>query len=240
MNTSLIAYSVDGAPYEGVLVYDGSITTKRPAVLLAPDWMGVGDLSVSHALRFAKIGYVVFVADMYGIGRRPTNQDEAAALAGPLKDDIAEARRRALGALNALRSAGANLITAALPAAVGFCFGGANVLELCRAGTELSAAISIHGDLGAHEPAAPGAIRPPVLVIHGAADPIAPEAQRHAFEAEMDAAGARWSMMIFGGAVHSFTDPGADVDGMAKYDADAARWAFRLTEQFLEDAFGIA
>jgi dienelactone hydrolase len=53
----------------------------------------------------------------------------------------------------------------------------------------------------------------------------------------MDAAGARWSMMIFGGAVHSFTDPSAAVEGIAKYDAHAARWAFRLTEQFLEDAF---
>jgi dienelactone hydrolase len=172
MKTSLIAYSVNGAPYEGVLVYDGSVTALRPALLLAPDWMGVSDLSVSHALHLAATGYVVFVADMYGTGRRPKNPDKAAALAGPLKDDIAEARRRARGALEALRSASRHLIAAAPPAAIGFCFGGANVLELCRAGTDLSAAISIHGDLGAREPAAPGAIRSPVLVIHGAADQL--------------------------------------------------------------------
>ena len=42
----------------------------------------------------AREGYVAFVADMYGEGLRPKDFGEAAALANPLREDPAEARRR--------------------------------------------------------------------------------------------------------------------------------------------------
>ncbi|MBW4092643.1 MAG: dienelactone hydrolase family protein [Proteobacteria bacterium] len=239
MKSISIAYSVNDAPYEGALIYNDAVAHARPGVLLAPDWMGVSDQAVAHAQRIAEAGYVVFVADMYGLGRRPTNRDEAAALAAPLKDDVAESCRRSLGALEALRTLGRHHspIADVAPAGVGFCFGGGNVLDLCRAGVELTAAVSIHGELVARDPVHASGISAPLLVLHGAADPVSPDTQRIAFEAEMNAAGAHWSMMIFGGAVHSFTDPKADVAGIAKYEPNAARWAFRLTDQFLEEAF---
>ncbi len=46
-----------------------------------------------------------------------------------------------------------------------------------------------------------------MLAVHGAADPIAPKAERDAFEAEMTEAGARWALLTFGDVVHAFTDP---------------------------------
>ena len=54
-----------------------------------------------------------------------------------------------------------------------------------------------------------GDIKAAVLAVHGAADPIAPKAERDAFEAEMTNAGARWALLTFGDVLHAFTDPAA-------------------------------
>ena len=62
-------------------------------------------------------------------------------------------------------------------AAVGFCFGGGNVLELYRDGADIAAAVSIHGDLKTASAAKKGAVKAKLLVAHGAPDPVAPKAE---------------------------------------------------------------
>ena len=49
----------------------------------------------------------------------------------------------------------------------------------------------------------------------GSEDPMIPAAQRSEFEAEMRAGGVDWQMNLYGGAVHSFTNPNAGEAGMA-------------------------
>ena len=58
----------------------------------------------------------------------------------------------------------------------------------------------MHGTLTTPQPAKRGDIKAAVLAVHGAADPISPKAERDAFEAEMEAAGARWALVTFGWA----------------------------------------
>ena len=36
-----VPYEVNGRQFEGKLVYDDSVKTKRPAVYMQPDWKGV-------------------------------------------------------------------------------------------------------------------------------------------------------------------------------------------------------
>ena len=144
--------------------------------------------------------------------------------------------RRCLEALTA-EAARRRLGDAAKRAAIGFCFGGGNVLELARTGADIRAAISLHGDLTSPLPASPGAVKAALLVLHGARDPIAPKAERDAFEAEMDAAGCAWRMMTFGGLVHSFCEEDADMPGVAMYDAAAARVSYGMIASFLAEAF---
>jgi dienelactone hydrolase len=69
------------------------------------------------------------------------------------------------------------------------CFGGLNVLDLARSGADVQAVVSMHGTLTTPQPANKGDIKTAVLAVHGAADPIAPKAERDAFEAEMTSAG---------------------------------------------------
>ncbi|MGH7247520.1 MAG: dienelactone hydrolase family protein, partial [Pseudomonadota bacterium] len=122
-------------------------------------------------------------------------------------------------------------------AAVGFCFGGGNVLELARDGAEIAAAVSIHGDLKTALPARKGVVKAKLLVAHGASDPVAPKADRDAFESEMDAAGAKWQMLVFSGIYHAYTDQGLDVPGVSGWDEPATRQTYALTHQFVADAF---
>ena len=74
-------------------------------------------------------------------------------------------------------------------------------------------------------------------VLHGAADPVSPKSDRDAFEAEMDAAGARWYQLVFGRVVHSYTDPHANSLPVSKYDEAATRHSYTLAHAFIEDAF---
>jgi dienelactone hydrolase len=110
-------------------------------------------------------------------------------------------------------------------------------LELARDGADIAAAVSIHGDLKTALQARKGAVKAALLVAHGAPDPVAPKVDRDAFEAEMDAAGAKWQMVLFSGVLHAFTDQGADAPGVAAWDEPAARQTYALMHQFLTDAF---
>ena len=95
----------------------------------------------------------------------------------------------------------------------------------------------MHGSLSTPQPAKSGDIKAAVLAVHGAADPIAPKAERDAFEAEMTAAGARWALLTFGGVVHAFTDPQENNPGVAVYNEPATRHGYALAHAFIVDAF---
>jgi dienelactone hydrolase len=238
MRTERIKYPMGALTAEGALIYDENVSGKRPAVLLAPNWMGVTDNAVQRGELVAENRYVLFVADMYGADTRPADFGEAAALANPLRADAIEQRSRVKAAFETMiAQAKKRSLIDDRRAAVGFCFGGGNVLELARDGVDLAAAVSIHGDLKTALPAGKGTIKAALLVAHGALDPVAPKADRDAFEAEMNAAGAKWQMVIFSRVLHAYTDQGADIPGVAAWDEPATRQTYALTHQFLADAF---
>ena len=237
MRAEIIKYRMGSLTAEGALVYDESVSARRPAVLMAPNWMGMTDKAIERGRLIAGDRYVVLVADMYGQGTRPADFGDAAQLANPLRANAAEARARIRAALDTLVAEGNKRgLIDERRAAVGFCFGGGNVLELARDGADIAAAISIHGDLKTAAPAGKGAIKAKLLVVHGAPDPVVPKADRDAFEAEMDAAGAKWQMLVFSGIYHAYTDQGFDVPGVAGWDEPATRQTYAATHQFIADA----
>ncbi len=64
-------------------------------------------------------------------------------------------------------------------------------------------------------PAKTGDIKAAICVMHGANDPVVPKKDRDIFEAEMEGAGAKWQMLVFGGLLHSFCEAESDVPGIA-------------------------
>jgi dienelactone hydrolase len=238
MKVEKIKYPMGALTAQGALIYDESVSGRRPALLMAPNWMGLTDLAIERGKLVAGDRYVVFVADMYGQGARPADFGEAAALANPLRENAAEQRRRIRAAYDAMiAEADKRGLIDHRRAAVGFCFGGGNVLELARDGADLAAAVSIHGDLKTAQAAKQGAVKAKLLVTHGAPDPVAPKADRDAFEHEMDAAGAYWQMLVFAGVLHAYTDQGMDAPGVSGWHEPACRQTYTLTHQFIADAF---
>jgi dienelactone hydrolase len=238
MHVEQVNYEVAGRKYVGAVVYDETITRPRPALLMCPNWMGMRQQAIDRAALLAQDRYVVFATDMYGEGIRPKDFGAAAALANPLREDPTEAKRRVRGAYDTFVRLGRQRgLINDHRAAVGFCFGGGNVLDLARDGADLNAVVAIHSDLKTKAPAQPGDIKAALLVIHGAPDPVTPKADRDAFEAEMDAAGAKWQMLVFSGILHAYTDEESNVASVAMYDESASRQTYALTHAFLADAF---
>jgi dienelactone hydrolase len=234
-----VQYSVSGLDCRGELVYDDTVKTRRPLLLVAPNWLGVNKGVVERAKTLAGDRYVAFVADMYGEGHGPKGTESPMEFLAPLIGDAGETRRRISAAFDTMtKEAGERgLGDVKRRAALGYCFGGSNVIDLARAGAEAQAVVSVHGVLATPMPAKRGDIKAAVLVLHGAADPVSPKAHRDMFEAEMDAAGARWYQLIFGGVAHSYTDVGANNPPVAVYDEPATRHGQTLTHAFIEDAF---
>ena len=234
-----VGYEVDGKKFEGVLVYDDSVKSRRPAVLMSPDWLGVSAKSLEQAKVVAAKRYVVFVADMYGVGSAPKNPQEAGPASGAIRKDVTLTRARIHKALDAFL-AEANkekLIDAKKLAAIGFCFGGGNVLELARDGTALKAVVTFHGDLTTSQVEGPGKIKARILALHGADDPLVPKAARDKFEEEMKAAKVDYQVVAFGNTVHSFTDPTAHFPPAAVYNEKSAKLAYAMMRDFLSQSF---
>ena len=51
-----------------MLVYDDTVTERRPALFMQPDWLGVCDHSADMAAQAGGSDFVVMVADMFGKG----------------------------------------------------------------------------------------------------------------------------------------------------------------------------
>lgn len=240
-----VEYTQDTVTLQGVLVADpaggkagAGGKVGRPGILLFSDWMGVSDEARSKAESIARLGYVVLVADIYGKGKNPKDQKEAGALAGIYKSDRALMRQRAEAGLRQLL-AEPGVDTTRL-AAMGYCFGGTVALELARTGAPLDGVVSVHGNLDTPDPAMAKNIKGRVLVLHGADDPFVPPEQVRNFQDEMRGAGADWSMVYYGGAVHSFTNPkaGNDPSKGAAYNAAADARASEALKGFYADVFG--
>lgn len=238
MKTETITYPAGSVTAKSTLIYDDKFAGARPGVLVFPEWWGVTAHARKRGEMLARLGYVALVADLYGDAKTVDTADEAGKLAGPLKGgDRAEMRTRAAAALEQLRThpkVDDNKI-----AAIGFCFGGTTALELARSGTSLEGIVSFHGGLDAGTAAAPSVIKPKVLVLHGADDPMVPPEQVKAFEDEMRAAKADWQFTAYSGAQHAFTNKDADrhhIPGVA-YNAEADARSWQAMKDFFAEIF---
>jgi len=220
-------YRQGGATLAGQVVYDDSSTAARPGVVIFHQWKGPTDYELGRARQLAELGYVAFVADIYGKGVRPTDPKQAGAEAGKFRSDRALLRARTAAALDALKAQ--PFVDKTRVAAIGYCFGGGAALELARSGAPLSGIVSFHGSLDTPNPADAKNIKEPLLILHGADDPFVTPAVVAAFKKEMDDAHVKYEFIAYPGAVHGFTMKEAGDDpskGMAyNAKADAESWA---------------
>jgi dienelactone hydrolase len=222
---------------EGFLAYDDSITGPRPGVLLVHDWTGLQDYAKDRAKMIAGLGYVAFAADIYGKGVRPTDPKDCADQAGKYKNDLPLLRRRVSAGLNELKRQ-KNVDPDKL-AAIGFCFGGTSVLELARSGADVKGVVTFHGGLSTTMPAAPGAVKAKLLILHGGDDPFVKPAEVEGFKKEMADAKADMKFIAYPGAVHSFTkkEAGSDPSKGQAYNEKADKESWAEMKKFFNEIF---
>jgi dienelactone hydrolase len=234
-----IQYQSGNTTGHGALVWNDKVGGNRPLLLVMPNWLGVTDIAIKRAAKMAGDKYVAFVADMYGNGKTSAGPPESGELMMAVRADRVEGRKRVTAALSTLVSEAdkRGIGDSSKKAAVGFCFGGGNVLELARTGADVAAVVCLHGDLVTTMPAKKGDIKAAVFVIHGSKDPVAPKKDRDALEEELDASGANWQTLDFGGRLHSFSEEETMMAGVAEYHAGAAQQTYRILDDFIQDAF---
>ena len=237
IQTKTIEYKQGDVTLEGVLVWDDALKGARPGVLVVHQWMGLTDYEKHRAEQLAGLGYVAFCADIYGQGVHPKDTKEAGNEAGKYKSDRALLRQRVNAALTELKSS--KLVDTKRIAAIGYCFGGTAVIELARSGAELNGIVSFHGGLDSPTPADGKNIKCKVLICHGADDPFVKATDLAAFEEEMRTANVDWTLIKFGGAVHSFTQPlaGNDNSKGAAYNEKADRRSWAAMKLFFTGIF---
>lgn len=219
-----VSYEVNGKAFEGYYV---SPSPNAPLILLIHDWDGLTDYEVKRAHMLADLGYAVFVADLFGAGVRPTELNDKQQLTGDLYKDRDKMSTRLRGALETAKSRGANIHNAV---AMGYCFGGAAVLELARSGANLKGFVTFHGGLSTPAGQDYSKTKGQLLILHGTADQSITMADFAKLANELEVQGIPHEMITYGGAPHAFTVFGTD---QYREDADKKSWD-RFT-QFLDD-----
>ncbi|MFC1489265.1 dienelactone hydrolase family protein [Thermodesulfobacteriota bacterium] len=219
-----VTYQVNGQPYEGYYI---SPSRQAPFVLLIHDWDGLTDYEVRRANMLADLGYAVFALDLFGAGVRPTEVKDRRQHTGELYKNREKMRALMKGALDAANDRGAVIENAV---AVGYCFGGAAVLELARSGADLKGFATFHGGLKTPEGQDYTKARGKLLIMHGSADTAITMEQFADLAKELESAGVAHEMITYGGAQHAFT-----VLGGNRYQETADKKSWKRFTEFLSD-----
>jgi dienelactone hydrolase len=238
--TKSVRYEQGGVKLEGFLAYDDSAKGRRPGVLVIPEWWGLTDFVKGRAEQLAGMGYVAFAADMYGAGVTTTDPKKAGELAGQFYGKPLMAERAQAG-LDQLVKTG--FVDPEKLAAVGFCFGGAACQALAYSGAPLAGIVSFHGSLIPASPEMAAKNKAKFLICHGAIDPFTKPEAVEAFKRSLDDGHIDYQFISYAGAIHAFTNPGADamraatgLDGIG-YNEAAARRSWQHMKLFFDEIF---
>jgi dienelactone hydrolase len=236
-----VTYRDGETTMKGFVVYDTARSGKRPGIVVVHEWWGITKHMHDETRRLARQGYTAFIADMYGNAKKADTPDGAAALSSAVMQDprVMEARFKAARDELAKQPT----VDRARIGAVGYCFGGAVVLNMARTGADLAGVVGFHASLGLNTPApAPGTVKAKILVLNGADDPFVKKEEYAALKADMDAARADYRVIEYPGAVHAFTNPEATALGKKfnlplRYDAKVNQEAEAEASKFFTAIF---
>jgi dienelactone hydrolase len=230
-NTTAIpsaSFTEAGQTFEPKLILPKKFDKALSLVIVVHEWWGANDYAELRGQMLADEGYAALVVDLYGNHQQANTPDEAMKLAGPFyqNPDMGVSRLNQY-----LQKIATNPhIDPKQIFAIGYCFGGTQVLNWARSGVNLKGVVSFHGGLTTTLKTA-SELQPKILVLNGAADPMVPAKDIKAFKAEMKQAKAKLKFINYPNALHAFTNPKATEVGKqfkmpVAYNAaaDAASW----------------
>ncbi len=219
-----VNYQVNGEAFEGYFI---SPSADAPLVLLIHDWDGLGDYEIKRAQMLAEKGYAVFAGDMFGKGIRPMEMEDRKKLTGALYQDRTRMRALLNGAFAAAQAQGGNVKNAV---AMGYCFGGAVVLEFARSGADLKGFVTFHGGLATPEGQDHSQTKGKLLILHGTADTSVTMEHFSALALELEQNKVSHEMITYSGAPHAFS-----VFGSERYRKDADEKSWKRFVEYLQE-----
>lgn len=222
-----ISYNIEGKPFEGYFI---APAPKAPFILLIHDWDGLTEYEVKRAKMLADLGYAVFAVDLFGAGVRPTELTDKRRITDGLYADRETMRKRLYAGLKTAESLGADTKNAV---AMGYCFGGAAVLELARSGANLKGFVTFHGGLVTPAGEDYSKAQGKFLILHGTADTNVTIDDFANLAKALEANGINHEMTTYSGAPHAFT-----VFGANSYREDADKKSWRRFTEFLGETLG--
>src|SRR3569833_2106459 len=232
MHTKDIAYQGGGKTLNGYLA-DGSNGKKTAGILICHQGGGLRDHEKDRARMLAELGYVAFACDMYGAVAQTMEQ------AGPLMFELSTNpalwQARVQAGIDTLK-AQANVDAARL-AAIGFCFGGGTMIQMCRWATEMKWLVGFHPGMQGLPEKDERTVVTKLMLCAGQQDPLLPPAARERFLKLMADANADAQLITYARAGHSFTDKTVAQFNMPNFeyhaDTDRRSWA-AMRDQYAE------
>lgn len=244
-----ITYTADGVTMNGYIVYDENNIGKRPAILVVHEWWGLTGYPKYRARELAKLGYIAMAVDIYGNGKIADNPDSAGKFALTFYQNPIKAKTRLDAAVATIKTY--NQVDTANIGAIGYCFGGSLLLNSVRLGdADLKGVVcfhgspigSFHGNPSGGTPLKKELLKSKILICHGANDSYVAQKDVDRFKKQMDSIGASYTVKVYPGATHAFTNPQATELGK-KFNlpiayngaADTASWKAMLI--FFKEVF---
>ncbi|WP_261511524.1 dienelactone hydrolase family protein [Chryseobacterium paludis] len=224
-NLKTVSYQDGSQKLNGLVTSNAG--KKLPGVLVLPAWKGIDDEAKNAAIELEKQGYIAFIADIYGEGNIPADNDAAGKTSGHYKQNYAEYQKRISLALDQLKKSGA---VANKLAVIGYCFGGTGALEVARSNMPIAGIVSIHGSIGKDQTRKNGAIGPKMLIENPAEDKGVTQQDYDNLIKEMNEGNADWQIITYAHSKHTFTDPKSP-----DYNEVMAKRAWNHTLMFLKE-----
>jgi dienelactone hydrolase len=238
MKRATLTYPADGLQMNSELFFEPGAQPKA-GILVFPEAYGLNKHALARAEKLAALGYAALACDLHGGALVVDDLGVSIDMLGELYADPSKTRARAIGGLRAL--AERPEVDSTKIGAIGFCFGGTMALELARSGADIKAVVGFHSGLATVAPKSDAkAIKARILVCIGGDDPFIPLAQRADFEAEMRGGYVDWQIHVYGGTVHSFTNPSAQNakrPDAVRYNPDADRRSWLSMQQLFSECF---
>ncbi|MBO0663768.1 dienelactone hydrolase family protein [Jiella sp. MQZ9-1] len=201
-----VSYKAAGADYEGY--YAKAEGDSKGLVLVVHDWDGLTDYEKKRADMLADLGYDAFALDLYGAGNRPETTDAKKAETAKLYEDREAMRTRLMAGLDEARKKSGD----EKAIVIGYCFGGAAVLEMARSGNakDIAGYATFHGGLETPKGESYPDKTPPILIAQGGADESVPVDDAFALAKTLESKGITYTLEVYSGAPHAFTVFGSD------------------------------
>ncbi|MGZ5189033.1 MAG: dienelactone hydrolase family protein [Kaistella sp.] len=238
MTTEELKTEINGVTHRSFAAYNPNSEGKLPVVFVLPEWWGLNDYVKNRVKQLAEMGYYAVGVDYYGDQKVVNTPEEAQKLASHFYNIPVDARRMFDAAKHQVSLA--EKADYSKMAVIGYCFGGAQALNMGRLSADFKGVVSFHGNLRTGIQAKNNKVR--YLVLNGAADQMVSKEEIQAFKNEMDSAKINYKFIDYPNALHAFSNPDATETGKKfnlpiAYNKEADEKSWNEMKNFLAEIF---